>query len=498
MTKDKQVYTLLSVFYRHPRLIQGLSLVGSLGFLSGSLVMAQSDSPIDVIVPAIPEAPPPPAPAPAVQAPPPPAPAPVVQAPPPPAPAPRAVPKLAPPAPVAPVRRKPAPVVQAPPPRAPKPAPASALRKPAPSVSTPAPTAASAPKKPTLSAPNISVPSDAIARPPQVILSPTFPQENASTPGNASSAYIDRTDYSVGTTRRNQSPASVVLSDRATGCKTVSQNGRLTSAVCGVTVPTRSVARSNQGTAILRQQTASIAQPIINSGRSLSTSTPQFVRPPVRQRSVAAVPRVNRRFTSVGSVGIQQTARRTTRALFQTVQPPKDSILYNAIRRPQALPGNGQTSLIFPLSIPASITSVFGWRVHPISGNRRFHYGTDIGAAMGTPVLAAYEGEVAVADFQGGYGLMVVLRHEDGTQESRYAHLSEVYVQPGEWIEQGTVIGRVGSTGNSTGPHLHFEWRHQTSDGWIAVDATNHLDYSLAEFVKSLQTAQANSRVGGV
>jgi murein DD-endopeptidase MepM/ murein hydrolase activator NlpD len=113
---------------------------------------------------------------------------------------------------------------------------------------------------------------------------------------------------------------------------------------------------------------------------------------------------------------------------------------------------------------------------------------------MGTPVLAAYPGEVATADWVGGYGLMVVLRHLDGTQESRYAHLSEIAVKPGERVEQGTVIGRAGSTGLSTGPHLHFEWRHLTERGWTAVDAGLHLEFALENLLQKMQVATVPDR----
>jgi murein DD-endopeptidase MepM/ murein hydrolase activator NlpD len=151
---------------------------------------------------------------------------------------------------------------------------------------------------------------------------------------------------------------------------------------------------------------------------------------------------------------------------------------------------------MFPLTIPSAITSLFGWRIHPITGDRRFHAGTDLGAPLGTPVVAAAFGQVLTADFLGGYGLTVVLQHEQGTDESLYAHLSEIFVQPGDQVEQGTVIGRVGSTGNSTGPHLHFEWRHLTADGWVAVDAGAHLEYSLVQFIRALQVAQAAPQRG--
>jgi murein DD-endopeptidase MepM/ murein hydrolase activator NlpD len=147
--------------------------------------------------------------------------------------------------------------------------------------------------------------------------------------------------------------------------------------------------------------------------------------------------------------------------------------------------------MIFPLSIPAPITSLFGWRIHPIFGNSQFHSGTDLGAPMGTPVLAAYTGQVAIADWLGGYGLTVVLEHNDATEETLYAHLSELLVQPGESVKQGQVIGRVGSTGNSTGPHLHFEWRQMTPEGWVTLDPGTQLEYALAQLVRSLEIADA-------
>jgi murein DD-endopeptidase MepM/ murein hydrolase activator NlpD len=149
------------------------------------------------------------------------------------------------------------------------------------------------------------------------------------------------------------------------------------------------------------------------------------------------------------------------------------------------------TDLSFPVAGVNPITSAFGWRVHPISGQQRMHNGTDIGAPLGTPVIAAYSGTVAAAQWSGGYGLMVTLRHLEGTQESRYAHLSEIFVEPGQEVAQGEVIGRVGSTGFSTGPHLHFEWRHLTNDGWVAVDAGPHLQYALANLMRAQNYAKA-------
>lgn len=153
--------------------------------------------------------------------------------------------------------------------------------------------------------------------------------------------------------------------------------------------------------------------------------------------------------------------------------------------------GNGNASLIFPLPTPAPITSGFGWRVHPILGTQRFHKGVDIGAAEGTPVVAALSGKVTTADHLQGYGLSVVLEHSQGTQDSLYAHMSQVFVRPGEEVKQGAVIGRVGSTGMSTGPHLHFEFRQRTTDGWVNLDPGPQLKTALNQLVQALRTTQS-------
>jgi murein DD-endopeptidase MepM/ murein hydrolase activator NlpD len=155
--------------------------------------------------------------------------------------------------------------------------------------------------------------------------------------------------------------------------------------------------------------------------------------------------------------------------------------------------GKGEINLLFPLSIPAAITSAFGWRIHPITGDQRFHAGTDLGAPSGTPVLAADAGQVSVAEVMGGYGLTVILSHKQDTVQTLYAHLSEILVQPGDRVKQGAVIGRVGSTGNSTGPHLHFEMQKFTPEGWIAVDPGIQLETAVAQLIKYLQTAQVKS-----
>jgi murein DD-endopeptidase MepM/ murein hydrolase activator NlpD len=155
-----------------------------------------------------------------------------------------------------------------------------------------------------------------------------------------------------------------------------------------------------------------------------------------------------------------------------------------------ANPSNEQgIEIIYPLSSPAPITSPFGWRTHPITGSRRFHAGVDIGAPMGAPVVAAASGTVVSAGWQGGYGKAITIQH-NGVQQTLYGHLSEVFVQPGQTIERGTVIGRVGSTGNSTGPHLHFENRMSTSDGWVSVDPGAEVKYALDNLRREIDVAR--------
>lgn len=144
---------------------------------------------------------------------------------------------------------------------------------------------------------------------------------------------------------------------------------------------------------------------------------------------------------------------------------------YFQTQRPSSLTSQNDRVMLFPLKGWAPITSAFGWRAHPLSQDWRLHTGTDLGALWGTPVVAAFSGEVQLADWVGGYGVTVLLNHPDQNQQTLYGHLSEIFVQPGEWVNQGEVIGRVGSTGNSTGPHLHFELRQWQADGWVAMDA---------------------------
>lgn len=105
-----------------------------------------------------------------------------------------------------------------------------------------------------------------------------------------------------------------------------------------------------------------------------------------------------------------------------------------------------------------ALTSGFGLRRHPILGGLRSHAGLDLAAPMGTPVVATSAGVVSADGWYGGYGLLVAVDHGGGVQ-TRYGHMSRLAVAAGQRVRKGEVIGYVGSTGRSTGPHLHYEMR---------------------------------------
>ena len=107
---------------------------------------------------------------------------------------------------------------------------------------------------------------------------------------------------------------------------------------------------------------------------------------------------------------------------------------------------------------PARLTSQHGMRTHPITGRRHFHAGIDLAAPAGTPIRAWRPGVVTFSGPQGGYGNTVIVRHADGV-ETLYAHASRNLVKEGDRVGGDTVLALVGSTGRSTGPHLHFEVR---------------------------------------
>ncbi len=129
------------------------------------------------------------------------------------------------------------------------------------------------------------------------------------------------------------------------------------------------------------------------------------------------------------------------------------------VAAPAASGTSGGTSAAgFQWPIAARVTSEYGWRIHPIYGTKRLHAGIDLGAGSGTPIAAAAGGTVIQAGWYGGYGNAVIISHGNGIS-TLYAHQSSIAVSNGQQVGRGETIGYVGSTGNSTGPHLHLEVR---------------------------------------
>jgi murein DD-endopeptidase MepM/ murein hydrolase activator NlpD len=133
-------------------------------------------------------------------------------------------------------------------------------------------------------------------------------------------------------------------------------------------------------------------------------------------------------------------------------------------------PDPNDTQFYYPLPEVVEVTSPFGWRTHPIYGDRRLHAGEDLGAPEGMPVLSAHSGYVRYADWGDGYGNMIIVEYADGKYQTLYAHLSEILVQNGEAVRARQVIGKVGATGGVTGAHLHFELLKKASDTFEAID----------------------------
>lgn len=115
-------------------------------------------------------------------------------------------------------------------------------------------------------------------------------------------------------------------------------------------------------------------------------------------------------------------------------------------------------SLMWPLPGKSYISSPFGGRIHPVTGLQSFHYGIDIAAGIGTEIHAAYDGEVAWSNYSGTAGNWIGIDHGNGLY-TIYMHMSKRILKAGDKVKKGDVIGLVGSTGRSTGPHLHFAVR---------------------------------------
>ena len=118
---------------------------------------------------------------------------------------------------------------------------------------------------------------------------------------------------------------------------------------------------------------------------------------------------------------------------------------------------------LYPLPYQCQVTDSYGYRIHPLTKKYSWHNGVDFGAAAGTAILAAKSGTVTTAAYSGAWGYYVVINHGDG-YSTLYAHQPSLSVSVGDYVTQGQTIGYVGSTGYSTGPHLHFTIYYNGSD----------------------------------
>ena len=197
------------------------------------------------------------------------------------------------------------------------------------------------------------------------------------------------------------------------------------------------------------------------------------------------------RAAAVGSVG-QAGGDQQFKQLFSSWQSADKGAGFIT---PVAAGAAGATlhSVSIPSLMPVEgvrLTSEFGMRWHPILGGRHQHMGVDLAGPVGTPVHATADGVVGRADWFSGYGLYIALEH-GGELETRYGHMSRLNVAAGQIVHKGDVIGYIGTTGRTTGPHLHYEVR-------IAGTAVNPIPYlqgdgtALASDMAAIATAPAS------
>lgn len=144
--------------------------------------------------------------------------------------------------------------------------------------------------------------------------------------------------------------------------------------------------------------------------------------------------------------------RKPVAVFIKDARPRTDNMTAN-------LAGKFKVRQMFRSPLGGRLSSFFGNRKHPIYRKTKFHNGLDIAAPYGTYIGAAREGVVESTGWNGGYGKAVVIRHDNGYR-TMYGHMSSIFARPGEKVKAGKILGRVGSTGLSTGPHLHFTLWH--------------------------------------
>jgi murein DD-endopeptidase MepM/ murein hydrolase activator NlpD len=159
---------------------------------------------------------------------------------------------------------------------------------------------------------------------------------------------------------------------------------------------------------------------------------------------------------------VWEAAQTVQRSAFPMAYEKHEALATELVQRLSGEPTRCQNLAAGPWQLPVqtsyTLTSSYGPRVSPTTGGADFHTGQDFAAPEGTPALAASQGEVVFTGWNGGYGNLVRISHSNGV-ETWYGHLSRIDVHVGDAVRKGDAVGAVGSTGNSTGPHLHLEVR---------------------------------------
>ena len=169
----------------------------------------------------------------------------------------------------------------------------------------------------------------------------------------------------------------------------------------------------------------------------------------IKEEGTDGLALVNANATYVNGVEVEREV-----VTSETLEEPTTTYMYTGTTPRPKTASNGWYK--WPLAVKGTVTSKYGYRY--IFGAYSWHSGLDIGASRGTNIVAADGGKVTYAGWRGSYGKLVIITHDDGSQ-TYYAHCSSILVSKGDKVYQGQNIAKVGSTGNSTGPHLHFEIR---------------------------------------
>lgn len=169
----------------------------------------------------------------------------------------------------------------------------------------------------------------------------------------------------------------------------------------------------------------------------------------IKEEGTDGLALVNANATYVNGVEVEREV-----VTSETLEEPTTTYMYTGTTPRPKTASNGWYK--WPLAVKGTVTSKYGYRY--IFGAYSWHSGLDIGASRGTNIVAADGGKVTYAGWRGSYGKLVIITHDDGSQ-TYYAHCSSILVSKGDKVYQGQTIAKVGSTGNSTGPHLHFEIR---------------------------------------